>query len=161
MFKPLLAAAVALSLIQAAHRAEPAYQAANTRISTEYQADKVACASLAAPARDLCLEQARARKKVTRAELEYGQGGRARDHHKVLEARAEAAHAVAREMCSEMTGDMKDLCTRQAQAVEARALANAGRAPPTAAPRPDAVRVQRSFVDPLKPAASAFQVLAL
>jgi hypothetical protein len=97
MFKHLLVAAVAFPLLQAAQRAEPAYQAVNTRISTDYQMEKLACAPLAAHARDVCLEQARARKKVTRAQLEYSHGGNARDHHKVLEARAEAAYAVARE----------------------------------------------------------------
>jgi hypothetical protein len=162
MFKHLLVAAVAFPLLQAAQRAEPAYQAANTRISSDYQIDKAACAPLAAQAREVCLEQARARKKVTRAELEYSQRGNARDHHKVLEARAEAAHAVAVQMCSDMKGLSKDVCIRQAQAVESRALADAaGRAPPVTATRSDSVRVQRVVVKPHKPVDSPFKAAAL
>ncbi len=149
MFKPLLVAAVVIPLLQAAHLAEPAYQAANVRISTDYQADKVACAPLAAPARELCYEQARARKKVARAELEYSNGGNARDHHKLLQVRAEAA--------------MKDLCIQQAEAVRAKAqaVADAGQVLPLAAPRPDGVRVQHAVAEPRKPAAAPFKAVAL
>jgi hypothetical protein len=161
MFKHLLVAAVAFPLLQAAQRAEPAYQAANTRISTDYQADKAACAPLAAQARDVCFEQARARKKVTRAELEYSQGGNVRGHHKVMEARAEAAHAVALEMCSDMKGSWKNVCIQRAQAVEAQALADAARPPPMAAPRPEGVRVQRAVADTHRPAAAPFKAVAL
>jgi hypothetical protein len=161
MFKHLLVAAVAFPLLQVAQRAEPAYQAANVRISADYQDDKAACAAWAAPERDICFEQARARKKVTRAELEYSNGGNARDQHKVLQARAEAAYAVAREMCGGMKGDSKDLCIVRAQADEAKALADAGQVSPAAVPRSDGLRVQRAVVDPLKPAASTWKALAL
>ena len=161
MFKPLLVAAVVIPLLQAAHLAEPAYQAANVRISTDYQADKVACAPLAAPARELCYEQARARKKVARAELEYSNGGNARDHHNLLQVRAEAAHEVAREMCSGMMADVKDLCIQQAEAVQAEAVADAGQVLPLAAPRPDGVRVQHAVAEPRKPAAAPFKAVAL
>lgn len=154
MLKHLLVAAVAFPLLQTAQRTEPAYQAANTRISTKYQTDKRACMPLAAQARDVCFEQARARKKVTRAELEYSHGGDARDHHKVLEARTEAAHAVAVEMCSETKGRFKDLCVLQA-------LADAARPPPVAAPRPEGVRVQRAVIEMHKPAAAPFKAMTL
>jgi hypothetical protein len=161
MFKHLLVAAVAFPLLQAAQRAEPAYyQAANTRISTDYQAEKGVCTALAAQARDVCFERARARKKVTRAELEYHHGGSASDHHKVLEARAEAADAVAREMCSGIKGALKDPCIEKAKLAEASALADAGPAPPLAAPRPDHVRVQRAVVETRKPAAAPFKAVA-
>ena len=98
---------------------------------------------------------------MTRAELEYDNGGKFRDHHKVLEARAEAAYAVAREMCSSLKGDSKDLCIVQAQADEAKALADAGQVWPAAVPRSDGLRLQRAVVDPLKPAASPWKALAL
>jgi hypothetical protein len=161
MFKHLLVAAVAFPLLQAAQRAEPAYQAANARISNDYQAEKLACTALSEQARDVCFEQARARKKVTRAELEYRHGGSARDHHKVLEARAESADAVAREMCRGTRGALEDLCIEKAKAVEASALADAGATPPVAAPRPDGVRVQRAVVETHRPSASPFKAAAL
>jgi hypothetical protein len=162
MLKLLLVAAVVFPLLQAARFAEPADQAANVRISTDYRADKAACALLAASARDLCYEQAGARKKVARAELEYGNGGNARDRHKVLEARAEAAYSGSRDMCSGINRDVKDFCLEQARAVEAKALADAGQATPAASPRrPDGARVQRAVVDTHKPAAASFKAVAL
>jgi hypothetical protein len=161
MFKQLLVAAVAFPLLQTAQRAEPAYQAANTRISTDYQAEKGACMPLAAQARDVCFEHARARKKVTRAELEYSHGGHPRDHHKVLEARAEAAYALAREQCSDVKGRLNDLCVLQAQSAQAQSLADAARPPPVAAPQPDGVRVQRAVVETHKPAAAPFKAVTL
>lgn len=161
MIKSLLVATALLPLLLAAHVAEPAYQAANVRISTDYRAEKAACGSLAAQPHDVCHERARARRKVARAELEYSNGGNARDQHKVLEARAEAAYAVASALCGGMTGDVKGLCIQQARTVEAQAVAAAGPAPPVAAPRPDGVRVQRAAVDTRKPAANPFKAAAL
>lgn len=54
MLKLLVAAVVVFPLLHAVHLAEPADQAAIVRISTDYQADKAACAPMAAPARGLC-----------------------------------------------------------------------------------------------------------
>jgi hypothetical protein len=79
VLKALLVATVVFPLLLAARIAEPAYQTANVRISTDYRADKAACGSLAAQPRDVCYELARARRKVSRAELEYGSGGDASD----------------------------------------------------------------------------------
>ena len=92
-------------------------------------------------ARDLCWERAAARKKVARAELEYGNTGIAREHHKVLEARAEAAYSVSRVMCKGMKRDVKDFCLEQALAVEAKVLAGAREATPSVSLRPDDVLV--------------------
>jgi hypothetical protein len=161
MFKHLLVAVVAFPVLQAAQRAEPAYQAANARISTDYRTEKAACAPLPAQARNVCLEQTRARRKVARADLEYSHGGNARDHHKVLEARAEAADAVAQAQCSDTKGRLQDLCVVQARTVEAQALAGAGPAPPLVDPRPEGVRVQRAMVETHRPAAAPFKAVAL
>jgi hypothetical protein len=160
VFKPLLVAVIAFPLLLAARVAEPAYQAANVRISTDYRADKAACASLPAARRDVCYENAGARRKVARAELEHGNGGRARDQHKVMEARAEAAYAVARARCSGLQGGLKDLCLQQAQSAEAQALADARRALPLAVPRAEGARVQRVAVDTSRPAATFFKAVA-
>jgi hypothetical protein len=160
MIKPLLTATALLPLLLAAQGADPAYQAANVRISTDYRADKAACGALAAQPRDLCYEYARARRKVARAELEYADGGRARDQHKVLEARAEAAFAVASARCSGLQSGMKEPCLLQARSVEGQALADAGPAPPAASPRPEGSRAQRAALDTLMPAASLFKAVA-
>jgi hypothetical protein len=83
MFKPLLVAVVALPLLLAARVLEPAYQAANSRISADYRAAKAACASLAGQPREVCYEQSQARRKEARAELEEGSGGLASEPKRV------------------------------------------------------------------------------
>jgi hypothetical protein len=161
MFKHLLVAVVAFPVLQAAQQAEPAYQAANARISADYRSEKQACAPLAAQARNVCLEQTRARRNVARAELEHRHGRHERDQHKVLQARAEAADAVARAQCSDMKGRLQELCIVRSRTVEAQALGGAGPAPPVDGPRPEGVRVQRAVVETHSPAATPFKAISL
>jgi hypothetical protein len=68
LLKHLLIAAAALPLLLAGRQAKPDDEAAQTRISTVYRADKAACVALSGQASDLCFEQARARMKVARAD---------------------------------------------------------------------------------------------
>ena len=79
----------------------------------------------------------------------------------LLEARAEAASAVARQKCRDRMARLKELCVLDAQSVEAQALADAARPPPVATMRLDGVRVQRAVVETHKPAAAPFKALAL
>ena len=101
------------------------YQAGKTRIRADYKADKAACASRTANAKDICIEEAKAKEKVARAELEYGYTGKPTDQTKVQVAKAEAAYAVAKERCDDQAGNAKDVCVKEAKAAETRALADA------------------------------------
>jgi len=80
---------------------------------------------LAGNAKDICVEEAKAKEKVARAELEYGYTGKAGDRNKVAVARAESAYAVAKEKCDDKAGNAKDVCVKEAKAVEIKALADA------------------------------------
>jgi len=121
----IVAALLAWPLAQAATMSKPDYQAAKTRISADYKANKAACASLAANAKDICVEEAKAKEKVARAELEYGYTAKAGDMTKVLVAKAESNYAVAKEKCDDQAGNGKDVCVKEAKAVEIKALADA------------------------------------
>lgn len=103
----LVVAMLVLPMAQAAtlHKAE--YQDGKTRISAEVKADKAACASLADNAKDICVEEAKAKEKVARAELEYGYTAKSSDRNKVLVAKAEAAYDVAKEKCDGQSGNAK------------------------------------------------------
>jgi hypothetical protein len=79
----------------------------------------------------------------------------------VLQARAEAAHAVARARCGGLKDSIKSLCLQHAQAVEAQALADATPMPPVAAARSDGARPQRAVVERIKPAAAPFKAMPL
>ncbi|MGV0958866.1 MAG: hypothetical protein ACOYB1_03440 [Limnohabitans sp.] len=100
------------------------YKAGKTRISADYKADKSACSAQAGNAKDICVQEAKAKEKVARAELEYAYTGKSSDHNKVLVTKAKAAYSVARERCDDLSGNARDVCIKEAQAVETKALAD-------------------------------------
>jgi hypothetical protein len=114
-----------LPVAQAATMTKADYESGKTRISADYKADKAACAALAANAKDICAEEAKAKERVARAELEYGFTGKSSDRNKVLVAKAESAYAVAKERCDDQAGNAKNVCVKEAKAVEVKALADA------------------------------------
>lgn len=122
----LIACAVlAFSVAQAQHLPKTDYQAGKTTISAAYNADKAACAPMKGNANDICVQEAKGREKIARAELEYSYTGKPADQTKVLTTKAESTYAVAREKCDEQAGNAKDVCVQEAKAVEVKALADA------------------------------------
>lgn len=121
----IVAAMLLLPVAQAATMAKADYQAEKSRISADYKSDKAACASLVGNIKDICVEEANAKKKVAHAELEYSYTGKPGDQTKVLETKAKSAYAVAKEKCDDQAGNAKDVCVKEAKAVEIKALADA------------------------------------
>jgi hypothetical protein len=127
IFKTTLATALLLSLplAHAATMVKADYQAGKTRISDEYKAGKAACGNITGNAKDICVEEAKAKEKIAKAELEYAYTGKAKDANAVLVAKADAGYAVAKERCDDQTGNAKDVCVKEAKAVHVKALADA------------------------------------
>ena len=128
-FKParwvaLLGCSVALTAVHAANMTKEEASAEKTRIEAEYKADRKACDALSANAKDVCVEQAKGKEKVARAELDYKQDASERHRGKVADAKAEAQYAVAKEKCDDLAGDQKDVCVKDAKAAKARAEAD-------------------------------------
>ena len=121
----IVATMLVLPMAHAATMTKADYTATKTRIGADYKSDKAACAPLAGNAKDICVEEAKAKEKVARAELEYGYTGKAGDRNKVAVAKAESAYAVAKEKCDDQAGNAKDVCVKEAKAVEIKALADA------------------------------------
>ena len=122
----LVAACVLLaSPAHAATMNKADYSAGKTRLSDTYKTDKKACDALQANAKDVCVQEAKGREKVARAELEFAYTGKPADETKISVARAETTYAVAKEKCDDMAGNAKDVCRTQAKAVETKALADA------------------------------------
>ena len=120
-----IAALLALPLAQAATMAKEDYKAGKERISTQYKAAKAACSPLKDNAKDICVEEAKATEKVAYAELEYSYTGKPADQTKLLETRAKTVYNVAKERCDDRAGNDKDVCVKEAKAVEVKALADA------------------------------------
>lgn len=121
----IVAALLSFSSAQAATLTKAEYKSEKTRISADYKADKTACASFSGNAKDICVQEAKGKEKVALAELEYGYTGKAADQTKVLEAQAKSAYAVAKEKCDDLAGNPKDVCAKEAKALEVKALADA------------------------------------
>ena len=121
----IVAALLTLSLANAATINKADYSAGKARISADYKADKAACATLKANAKDICVEEAKAKQKVARAELEFGYSAKPADQTKLLVAKAESTYAVAREKCDDKAGNDKDVCVKEAKAIEVKGLADA------------------------------------
>jgi hypothetical protein len=120
-----IAALLALPAAQAVTLSKVDYQAGKTRISADYKTDKAACGSISGNAKDICVEEAKAKEKIAKAELEYGYTGTAKDGTKLSMAKADAGYAVAKERCDDQNGNAKTVCVKEAKAVHVKALADA------------------------------------
>ena len=101
------------------------YSAAKERVAIEYQTARTQCSPLAGNARALCLVEAKAveRKAMAEAEVRYHNTVSAR-RDATIES-AEADFDVARARCGAKAGNDRDLCIKEAKAVEVRTKAEA------------------------------------
>lgn len=119
-----LAALLLLSAAQAALTGKADYKTDKALISANFKSVRTACDSMAGNRKDICVEEAKAKEKTARAELEFAHTGSFRDKNRVAVAAAESVYAVAKEKCDEQSGHAKDVCVTQAKAIEAKALAD-------------------------------------
>lgn len=100
------------------------YSAAKTRLSSEYKADKVICKQLTANAKDICIEEAKAKEKVAKAELNFSYTAKASDKVKISTVKADTSYAVAKEKCDDLSGVPKTTCRTDAKAMHTKTLAD-------------------------------------
>lgn len=124
-FALLCASLLSFATAYAAMMSKADYKAAKTRINDTYKMDKSACDPLKGNAKDVCIEEAKAKEKVALAELEYDYTGKASDRNMILEVKAKTAYAVAKERCDDFAGNAKDVCVQEAKAAQSKALADA------------------------------------
>lgn len=148
-FKPslfasvLLAACLASPMAGAATMAKPDYDASKARIKATEKSDRDACKTSTGNAKDICVEEAKAKVKVGLAELEASYTGKPRDQAKVAEVRADSAYAVAKERCDDRTGNAKDVCVKEAKAAQDKAKADGKMNKKVAEARKDATADKR------------------
>ena len=116
---------VAASQSQAATMDKAAYKGAKTHISADYKAAVAACKSMTGNAKDICKEEAEAKQKVAKAELEYSYTNKPADQAKIAKVKADTTYDVAKEKCDDQAGNAKDVCVKEAKAVHVKALSDA------------------------------------
>jgi len=123
-----IAAAIALAFSVGATGAtmtKSDYKVAKDQISATYKSDKAACKAMTGNAKDICVEEAKGREKVGKAELEANFKPTDKSMYNVRLAKADAAYAVAKEKCDDAAGNAKDVCVKQAKAAYVTAKADA------------------------------------
>ena len=101
------------------------YSAAKNRASADYKAAKAECDRLSGNPKDVCIAEAKAAEKKLKAEAEaqYKNTDKARRDARI--DAAEADYNVAKAKCGARTGNDKDVCIREAKAVQTKAIADA------------------------------------
>ena len=76
-------------------------------------------------AKDVCMEEAKGKEKVAKAEADaaYKNTPKARESARV--AHADADYNVAKEKCDDLAGNQKDVCVKEAKAAHMKAKADA------------------------------------
>ena len=120
----LLAALLGSQAAYAQTLGKPEYVASKGRIGDVYKADKAACNSLAGNAKDICVEEAKAKDRIALAELEYSYTGKRKDQDRIVSVKADGTYAVAKERCDDKAGNDKAVCVKEAKAVHIKALAD-------------------------------------
>lgn len=116
---PITTCAVAQDLSKAQ------YKSNKENISVVYKSEKSACGSLAGNTKDICVEEAKAKEKIAKADLEAQYEPGVKTTYKARVAKAEAEYSVAKERCDDQAGNAKDVCVKEAKAIETTALADA------------------------------------
>lgn len=122
-----LSAACLLALGGGANAAmTKAEQAATaTGISAAYTAEKAACNSMKNNAKDVCIQEAKGREAIAKAQLDVDFAPADKTRHDLLVARADAAYSVAKEKCDDFSGNRKDVCRKDATSAHVAAKADA------------------------------------
>ena len=92
-----------------------AYKAAKDKIEEQAKADKKACQSMKANAKDICEAEAKGKEKVAKAELDAQNQPGAKADEKVKLMKAEAEYEVAKEKCEDQKGKGMAACKKDAK----------------------------------------------
>jgi hypothetical protein len=91
----------------------------------QYKTDKAACDSMSGNAKDVCVEEAKGKEKIAKAEADAAYKNTAKAREAARIAHADAAYAVAKEKCDDLAGNQKDVCVKEAKAAHVKATADA------------------------------------
>lgn len=101
------------------------YETTQKRIEADYKAAKAACGSLSGNANDICKAEAKGKSNIAEAELEATYKPSLDNIYKARVAKADASYAVAKQKCDDKSGNDKDVCLKEAKAINTRAISNA------------------------------------
>lgn len=101
------------------------YKDGKVLIASNYSLDQAPCEALAGNEKDICQVDAKGREAVALAELEVGYKPSSENRYQLRVAKAQAEYAVTIEHCDDFAGNVKDVCIKEAKAVNVAASADA------------------------------------
>jgi len=118
---------------------KPDSSSSKQKVSTTQVGGETNCNDLTGNAKDICVAEEKGRASI--AEAEFAAREMPSDQHRydLQMARAEAAYAVAKERCDDLSGNANDVCRKEAEGAYAAAKADATLAEKTA----DASAIER------------------
>lgn len=123
-----IAAAVSFSFaanVMAQALSKDEYMALKSDISAETKASRAGCDAMGGNAKDICAARVKGKEDAALAALEARYKPTLNNKYQAKVAAADAAYAVAREKCDDQSGNVKDVCIKDAKAVQTRAKADA------------------------------------
>ena len=91
----------------------------------QYKTEKDACSRMSGNAKDICVEQAKGKEKIAKADADAAFENTPKKRQAARLARADSAYAVAKEKCDDLAGNTKDVCVKEAKAAHVKAKADA------------------------------------
>jgi len=91
----------------------------------QYKTDKASCDALKGNAKDICMQEAKGKEKVAKAEAKATYEGTPKARESARVAHADAMYDVAKEKCDDLAGNPKDVCVKEAKAAHVKATADA------------------------------------
>ena len=111
------------AMAQSMSKAE--YKASKDKISAEYKVNKANCKNYSDNSNDICVAEAKGVEAVAKAELENSYKPSIKNHYDARITKAETDFAVAKEKCDDKDGNAKDVCLKEAKAIETTGKAEA------------------------------------
>ncbi|MBL0143008.1 MAG: hypothetical protein IPP91_13120 [Betaproteobacteria bacterium] len=108
------------------------HKSAKEDVESRYKSEAEACKAMSGNTKDICIEEAKGRAKISKAELEASFSPSDKHSYDVRVAKADAAYGVAKEKCDDFAGNAKDVCRKEAKSAHVAAKANAKLAEKTA-----------------------------
>jgi hypothetical protein len=98
------------------------YKAAKESASAMYKMERAKCDAMEKTTKNICIAEAKAAEKRSKAEAEaeYKNTPKARMNARV--AAVDADYAVAKEKCNAQSGNPKDVCIKEAEAMHTKAI---------------------------------------
>jgi hypothetical protein len=109
----------------ATDEAKATYKAAKDSAAATYKAARTECDTLKGNPKDVCIAEAKAAEKRSKAEAEAQYKNTPKEHMKARIAAADADYSVAKEKCSAESGNAKDVCMKEAKAAHTKAVVDA------------------------------------